>query len=91
MLYVPSRSVYAADRLPCQLGGVGIAKFDSDGTEEAAIFKVNLDGCVVDRFGSAGKMPKARGEANSSDRPDPNELLIGEMTNWRVRRVMLTS
>ena len=44
---------------------------------------------MVGKFGSAGKMPKEFGVANSLDCRNPNELLIGEMTNWRVQRVTL--
>jgi len=62
---------------------------DDDGMEDAAIYKVQLDGKVVGKFGSAGKLPKEFGLANSIDCRNENELLIGEMTNWRVQRVSL--
>lgn len=62
---------------------------DEDGMEDAAIYKVALDGKVVGRFGSAGKLLKEFGLANSLDCRSENELLIGEMTNWRVQRVSL--
>jgi 6-bladed beta-propeller len=62
---------------------------DTDGMEDAAIYKVRLDGTVVGKFGSAGKLPKEFGLANSIDCRNENELLIGEMTNWRVQKVTL--
>ena len=62
---------------------------DEDGMDDAAIYKVQLDGKVVGRFGSAGKLPKQFGLANSIDCRNENELLIGEMTNWRVQKVTL--
>jgi hypothetical protein len=62
---------------------------DPDGMEDAAIYKVALDGRVVGKFGSAGKLPKQFGLANSIDCRNENELLVGEMTNWRVQRVSL--
>jgi hypothetical protein len=62
---------------------------DDDGMEDAAIYKVTLDGKVVGKFGSAGKLPKQFGLANSIDCRNEHELLIGEMTNWRVQRVTL--
>lgn len=62
---------------------------DEDGMEDAAIYKVQLDGKVVGKFGAAGKLPKEFGLANSLDCRSENELLIGEMTNWRVQRVTL--
>ena len=48
-----------------------------------------LDGKVVGKFGSAGKLPKEFGLANSIDCRNENELLVGEMTNWRVQKVTL--
>src|SRR5687767_2235697 len=38
---------------------------DEDGMEDATIYKVQLDGRVVGRFGAAGKLPKEFGLANS--------------------------
>jgi hypothetical protein len=57
--------------------------------DDANIYKVQLDGKVVGRFGSAGKLPKEFGVANSIDCRSENDLLIGEMSNWRVQRVTL--
>ena len=62
---------------------------DEDGMDDAAIYKVQLDGRVIGKFGSAGKLPKEFGLANSIDCRNENELLIGEMTNWRVQKVSL--
>jgi len=62
---------------------------DEDGMEDAAIYKVRLDGTLVGKFGTAGKLPKQFGLANSIDCRNEQELLIGEMTNWRVQKVTL--
>jgi sugar lactone lactonase YvrE len=62
---------------------------DADGMEDAAIYKVQLDGKVVGKFGTAGKMPKEFGLANSLDCRSDTELLVGERTNWRVQKVTL--
>jgi sugar lactone lactonase YvrE len=62
---------------------------DDDGMDDATIYKVQLDGKVIGKFGSAGKQPKEFGIANSIDCRNENELLIGEMTNWRVQKVNL--
>jgi hypothetical protein len=62
---------------------------DEDGMDDAAIYKVQLDGKVVGKFGAAGKLPKQFGLANSIDCRNENELLVGEMTNWRVQKVTL--
>ena len=60
---------------------------DDDGMEDAEIYKVQLDGKVVGRFGAAGKLPKQFGLANSIDCRNDSELLVGEMTNWRVQKI----
>lgn len=60
---------------------------DTDGMDDASIYKVRLDGTVVGRFGSAGKQVKQFGLANSLDCRSDNELLVGELTNWRVQRI----
>jgi hypothetical protein len=57
--------------------------------DDATIYKVQLDGKVVGRFGTAGKLPKEFGVANSIDCRSENELLVGEMSNWRVQKVTL--
>ena len=62
---------------------------DADGMVDAAIYKVALDGKVVGKFGTAGKLAKEFGLANSIDCRNENELLIGEMANWRVQKVTL--
>jgi sugar lactone lactonase YvrE len=62
---------------------------DPDGMEDAAIYKVQLDGKVVGKFGAAGKLPKEFGLANSIDCRNESDLLVGEMTNWRVQKVTL--
>lgn len=62
---------------------------DDDGMEDAAIYKVQLDGKVVGKFGAAGKVLKEFGLANSLDCRSDTELLVGERTNWRVQKVSL--
>jgi hypothetical protein len=62
---------------------------DPDGMEDAAIFKVDLDGNVVGKFGRAGKLPKEFGLVNSIDCRSENELLVGELANWRVQKLTL--
>ena len=62
---------------------------DEDGMEDATIYKVQLDGKVVGRFGSAGKLPKQFGLVNSLDCRSESQLLVGEITNWRVQKVTI--
>ena len=62
---------------------------DPDGMEDAAIFKLDLDGNVLGKFGKAGKELKQFGLVNAIDCRNENELLIGELSNWRVQKVTL--
>ena len=59
--------------------------------EDAAIYKVELDGKVVGKFGKAGKEVKQFGLVNSIDCRNENELLIGELSNWRVQKLTLSA
>jgi hypothetical protein len=62
---------------------------DPDGMEDAAIYKVDLEGKIVGRFGRAGKQLKEFGLVNSIDCRNENELFVGELSNWRVQKVTL--
>jgi sugar lactone lactonase YvrE len=55
------------------------------------IYKVRLDGTVVGRFGTVGKRPGQFGTVNGIDCRVENDLLVGEVGNWRVQRVTLRS
>jgi NHL repeat len=53
------------------------------------IYKMELDGTVVGKFGTAGKLANEFGAVNEIDCRNPNALLVGEITNWRVQKVTL--
>ena len=63
---------------------------DRYGMDDAAIYKLELDGRIVGRFGQAGKQPKDLGLVNAIDCRVPNELYVGELSNWRVQRLTLS-
>ena len=58
---------------------------DSDGE----IYKVDLNGKLLGRFGRAGKLMKEFGTTNSIDCRSENELYVGEILNWRVQKLTL--
>ena len=58
---------------------------DTDGE----IYKVDLNGKLVGRFGRAGKLPKEFGTANAIDCRSENDLFVAEIGNWRVQRLAL--
>ncbi|MBI4473873.1 MAG: hypothetical protein HY646_14490, partial [Acidobacteria bacterium] len=62
---------------------------DPYGMDDAAIYKLELDGRVVGKFGKAGKLMKEFGLVNSIDCRNGNVLYVGELTNWRVQKIAL--
>ena len=62
---------------------------DPDGMDDAAIYKLDLNGTVLGKFGSAGKLVKQFGLVNSIDCRSENELLVAELANWRVQKLTL--
>ena len=57
--------------------------------ENGEIYKVKLTGEVVGKFGKAGKMPKEFGIVNAIDCRTENDLIVGEIWNWRAQKVTL--
>lgn len=53
------------------------------------IYKLELDGTIIGKFGKAGKAPKEFGTVNSIDCRRDNEILVGEIGNWRVQKLTL--
>jgi len=62
---------------------------DTETLDNGEIYKLELDGRIVGKFGRAGKLAKEFGIANAIDCRSENELLIGELANWRVQKVTL--
>ena len=57
--------------------------------EDAAIYKVDLNGTVIGKFGTAGKLVKQFGLVNSIDCRTESDLLVAELSNWRVQKLTL--
>lgn len=53
------------------------------------IYKIRLNGSIVGKFGNAGKRIGEFGTVNAIDCKRENDLLVGELGNWRVQRVTL--
>ena len=60
-------------------------EFDRDGE----IYKMELDGRIVGRFGRAGRVPKEFSTVHGIDCRNENELYVGELTSWRVQKLAL--
>ena len=64
---------------------------DPETLDNGEIYKLELDGRIVGKFGRAGKLPKEFGTVNAIDCRSENELLVGELLNWRVQKLTLRS
>jgi DNA-binding beta-propeller fold protein YncE len=53
------------------------------------IYKLELNGTVVGKFGHAGRQLKEFNAANAIDCRTANQLYVAEMGNWRVQKVNL--
>jgi hypothetical protein len=56
---------------------------------DGEIYKVELDGKILGKFGKAGKLPKEFGTVNAIDCRTENDLYVGEIGNWRVQKLTL--
>jgi len=62
---------------------------DPDTLDNGEIYKMELDGKIVGKFGTAGHLVKEFGTVNSLDCPNENTVFVGELLNWRVQKVTL--
>jgi DNA-binding beta-propeller fold protein YncE len=53
------------------------------------IYKLELTGKIIGKFGRAGKLPKEFGTVNAISCRSENELFVGEIGNWRVQKLAL--
>jgi DNA-binding beta-propeller fold protein YncE len=53
------------------------------------IYKLELSGRIIGKFGKAGKLPKEFGTVNAISCRSDNELYVGEIGNWRVQKLTL--
>jgi hypothetical protein len=57
--------------------------------DNGEIYKMELDGRVLGKFGRAGKLLKEFGTVHELDCRSANEIYAGELTNWRVQKLTL--
>ena len=66
---------------------------DNNNSEIAAVtgdvFKMELDGTIVGKFGKAGKKPGEFSTIHELDCRSENELYTAEITSWRVQKILL--
>ena len=78
----PHQYLYVSNSLPDN----GLAQY-RDITGE--IYKMELDGTILGRFGKAGKQLKEFSTVHEIDCRSPNELFVAEITAFRVQKIIL--
>ncbi len=58
--------------------------------DHGEIYKLELDGSVLGKFGTAGKRLKEFGSVHEIDCRDSDALFVGELTNWRIQKLILS-
>jgi DNA-binding beta-propeller fold protein YncE len=53
------------------------------------VYKMELDGTVIGRFGKSGRALKEFSSIHQMDCRNPDELYVAEITAWRVQKIML--
>jgi len=53
------------------------------------IYKMELDGTILGRFGHAGKQLGGFQVVHAIDCRNPNEIIVAEIESWRVQKLML--
>jgi hypothetical protein len=62
---------------------------DPESLDNGEIYKMELDGKILGKFGHAGKLTKEFGTVNQIDCRNANELYVAEVQNWRVQKLSL--
>lgn len=57
--------------------------------DNGEIYKMELDGTIIGKFGKPGKLVKEFGTVHEIDCRNENQLYVGEITNWRVQKLTL--
>ena len=79
----PHQYLFVSNSLPDN----GLAQY-KDITGE--IYKMELDGTIIGKFGKAGKKLGEFSTVHEIDCRNPNELLVSEITAWRVQKILLS-
>jgi hypothetical protein len=60
-----------------------------DDLDHGEIYKMELDGTVLGKFGTAGHLVREFGSVNAIDCRNENVLYVGELINWRVQKLTM--
>ena len=57
--------------------------------ENGEIYKMELDGRFLGQVRPGGKTTKEFGTVHEIDCRNPNQIYVGELTNWRAQKLTL--
>jgi hypothetical protein len=60
-----------------------------NGEATGEIYKTELDGTVLGKFGKPGKVAPGFQVVHMMDCRNPNEIILGEIESWRVQKLIL--
>jgi len=78
----PHQYLFASNSWPDNNNAV-LARFTGE------IYKMELDGHIVGKFGHAGKKLGEFSTTHGLDCRDPNQIFVSEITSWRVQKLLL--
>lgn len=78
----PHQYLYSSNSSPESNNSVQMAN-------SGEIYKMELDGTILGKFGKGGKLGGEFATTHAMDCKVDNELLIGEITSWRIQKVTL--
>ncbi|HEY4211117.1 MAG TPA: peptidyl-alpha-hydroxyglycine alpha-amidating lyase family protein [Steroidobacteraceae bacterium] len=78
----PHQYLYSSNSYPDQNNSV-VKPFSGE------IYKMELDGTVLGRFGKPGKQPGEFSTTHGIDCRNDGQLYISEITSWRVQKILL--
>ena len=78
----PHQYLFVSNSIPDN----GLAQY-RDVTGE--IYKMELDGTIIGKFGKAGKQPGEFSTVHEIDCRNSNELFVAEITAWRIQKILL--
>ena len=62
---------------------------DPETLDDGEIYKLELDGTIVGKFGHASKEFGGFQVVHMLDCRNPNEIIVGEIESWRVQKLLL--
>jgi hypothetical protein len=62
---------------------------DAESLDNGEIYKIELDGKIVGKFGRAGRVTKEFNMVNAIDCRSESDLFVAELGSWRVQKITL--